>query len=348
MNWWSITILYSNNNATNINATFSRGGLIMPQNNNWAEITVVTTSEAVEAVSAIFYDIGVPGVAIEDPKDILNSNTRPGEWDYIEERLLPDDTSEVKIKGYLPFISDIQCKLQYIRSAVSRLGEYGLDKGAGDVTVREVHEQDWANAWKKYYKPLKIGKHIVIKPTWEDYNGLPGDIVIDLDPGMAFGTGTHETTMMCIELLEEYIRENSIVFDIGCGSGILSIVSSKLGASKIIGVDIDEVAVKVSNDNVKISNANNVEIIHGNLLDVITGKADIIVANIIADAIIGLAGKLHQVLAPGGVFIASGIIRERSTDVTEALIQNGFTLLKVDEMGEWVAIASTIKEQYHA
>lgn len=317
----------------------------MPKDNIWIEITVITTNEAVEAVSAILYNSGVGGVAIEDPKDILHSNAGPKDWDYIDEKLFVEDTGEVKVKGYLPQSPELHGKLQYIKDAVANLDQFGLDKGIGEVIIKEVYEEDWANAWKQYYKPFKIGEHIVIKPTWENYNKEAEDIIIEIDPGMAFGTGTHETTRMCIELLEVYVKNNSTVFDIGCGSGILSVVSSKLGAGKVYGVDIDEVAVKSSKDNVKISMAQNVEIIHGNLLNVLEGRADVIVANIIADVIIGLTGALHKFLAPEGIFIASGIIKDRAQDVKKSLTDSGFCLLKVEEMGEWVAIASTIREQ---
>lgn len=315
----------------------------MSDNNIWIEIMVITTSEAVEPVSAIFYECGAAGVAIEDPADVINSNTLPHDWDYIDEKLLPQDTGEVKVKGYFPGNSSIDDVIDSIKISVSKLDEFGIDKGKGEVITREVNEQDWANSWKKYYKPFKIGYNIVIKPSWEDYDAKPEDIVLELDPGMAFGTGTHETTRMCIELLEKYFKEGSVVFDIGCGSGILSIASSKLGASKVIGVDIDEVAVRASIENMAVSNVHNVEIKHGNLFDVIEGKADIIVANIIADVIIKISKTTTEFLKPSGVFITSGIIRDRADDVKKALCNNGFDIIEVREMGEWVAIASALK-----
>ena len=316
----------------------------MSDNDRWIEITIVTSHEAVEAVSAILYDAGVGGVAIEDPKDIIESNTNPNDWDYLDERLLPEDTGEAKVKGYLMYNDNIDEIVETIRKSVGRLEEYGLAKGLGEVSLKEIKEQDWANSWKEYYKPFKIGNNIVIKPSWENYTQEANDIIIELDPGMAFGTGTHETTWMCIELLEEYIKNNCVVFDIGCGSGILSIVSSKLGASKVIGVDIDEIAVKASRENVSISKVENVEIKSGNLLDVIRGRSDIIVANIIADVIIKICKSIPQFLQPGGVFICSGIINSKLEEVKVALQSNGFTILKIKEMGEWAAVVATIGE----
>jgi ribosomal protein L11 methyltransferase len=316
----------------------------MSDNDRWIEITILTSHEAVEAVSALLYDERVAGVAIEDPKDVISSNTNPKEWDYIEERLLPQDTGEAKVKGYLPCDNGLDEIVDRIKNHVNKLGEYGLDKGKGEVTTREVKEQDWANAWKQYYKPFKIGDNIVIKPSWEEYNQEEGDIVIELDPGMAFGTGTHETTKMCLELLEKYIKKDSTVFDVGCGSGILSIAASKLGAVKVIGVDIDEVAVRASRENVDISGVKNVEIKQGNLMDVIHGRADIVAANIIADVIIALSRVITGFLKPGGTFICSGIIKDRVEDVKAALYNNNFKILKLEEQGEWAAIAAAVRE----
>lgn len=316
----------------------------MPREGEWAEVTVVTHNEAVEAVSAILYDAGAQGVAIEDPEDIIRANTKPGSWDYIDESLLPKCNGEVKVKGYFPNTEEIAEMVEHIKDAVNKLGEYGLEKGKGQITVNTVFESDWANAWKQYYKPFKLGKHIVIKPSWEDYNGEPEDIIIEIDPGMAFGTGTHETTKMCVELLEKYAGPEKTVFDIGCGSGILSIAASKLGASHVTGIDIDNVAVEVSRENVKISGADNVEIVNGNLLDSISGKADIITANIIADAIIDLSGIITRYLAAGGIFISSGIIKDRSNDVRIALINSGMRIQETIEMGEWVAFVSVCGE----
>lgn len=310
------------------------------QDNKWIEITFVTTSEAVEALSAILYDAGAGGVAIEDPKDIKEYNTHPGDWDYIDEKLFPENMDDVKVKGYLCDTAETGEKISHMKEAFLKLKEYGIDIGKGSVHIKEVMEQDWANAWKQYYKPFKIGEHIVIKPSWEEYEKQPDDMVIELDPGMAFGTGAHETTRMCIELLERYINKDDIVFDVGCGSGILSIVSSMLGARKVTGIDIDLVAVSASRENVKISGAANIEILHGNLLDMVHGRANVVVSNIIADVIIGLCPEIPNFLLPEGVFICSGIIADMEEDVKKAIESSGFKILNIERQGEWVAIAS--------
>jgi ribosomal protein L11 methyltransferase len=212
-------------------------------------------------------------------------------------------------------------------------------------SIKDVFEEDWANAWKQYYKPIKIGNKIVIKPTWEDYKAEPGDLVIEMDPGMAFGTGTHETTMMCIKFLEKYVKPDSVVFDVGSGSGILGISAAKLGAKHVECVDIDKVACKVAKENAEHNNVvGKLEVKCGSLLEVISEKADVIVANIIADIIIGFTPDVWKALNPKGIFISSGIIRDRRDEVLDKISSSGFEVIEVMEMGEWCAIAAGRKD----
>lgn len=204
-----------------------------------------------------------------------------------------------------------------------------------------MNQQDWENAWKQYYKPVKVSDKIVIKPTWEEYNAKLNELVIELDPGMAFGTGTHETTNMCIQALERHIDSNCSVLDIGCGSGILSIAAAKLGADRVLGVDLDPVAVKVSKENIEQNNLLGfVEIRHGNLMDVVTEKADIVVANIIADIVIKLADEVANYMKEDGLFISSGIIMPRLEEVKKAIEDKGFKILEVNTQGEWACITA--------
>ena len=197
---------------------------------------------------------------------------------------------------------------------------------------------------KKYYKPTKVGKKIVVKPSWEDYEKQEGDLIIELDPGMAFGTGTHETTSMCIRELENYVDETKTVFDIGCGSGILAIAAAELGAKEVVAGDLDEVAVKVSKENCEINNVSyKVVVKHGSLFEVVDSKADVIVANIIADIIKILAKDVSKFLKDDGVFISSGIILAKIDEVCQALEENGFEIVKVERLGEWSAIVSKLK-----
>ncbi len=305
----------------------------------WAEISIQTSHEATEAVANIFHDLGASGVVIEDP-ELINSYRRSGTWDYCD---IPEETETevVTIKAYLPVDELLDDKLRVFEESVNRLHEHNLDKGRGCINCREVQEEDWASSWKEYFHPVRISEHIVIKPSWEDYVPLTDDIVIELDPGMAFGTGTHHTTSMCIRCLEESIKPGNIVFDVGTGSGILAVAAAKLGATHVQAVDLDPVAVRVARENVVINQvAATVEVAHGDLLTGVQGKADVIVANIIADIIIKMLPDVRTRLADDGLFIASGIISERLSDVTAALIDNGFVVDKVIEEGGWVAIVA--------
>lgn len=310
----------------------------------WIEVKIRTSTEAVEAVSNILYDAGVGGVVIEDSNDPIFKDKDIGDWDYIDETLLQEKFDGAIVKGYLPEGEDLLDKIELIKDNVEMIPLYDLDKGIGEVTTSEVFEEDWENNWKKYYKPKKIGDYVVVKPTWEEYEPQQGEIIVELDPGMAFGTGTHETTMMCVQQLEKYVDNNSVVFDIGCGSGILSIVAAKLGASKVIGVDMDRVAAEVSKRNVEDNKVEDkVEIKKGNLMDVVSGKANVVVANIIADIIKLLAPDVPNYLEKDGVFISSGIILDKVSEVESALKENGFNIIETKRMGEWAAIISTLK-----
>ncbi|SHH34224.1 [LSU ribosomal protein L11P]-lysine N-methyltransferase [Caloranaerobacter azorensis DSM 13643] len=311
----------------------------------WIEVQIKTTTEAVEVVSNILYEAGVGGVVIEDPNDLIFQNKNEGDWDYIDPTLVEQNFEGVIVKGYLPESEDLIDKIELIKQNVEKIPQYNLDKGLGEVTTSEVYEKDWANSWKKYYKPKKIGEKIVVKPSWESYEKKSDDIVIELDPGMAFGTGTHETTIMCIKKLEKYVHQHDIVFDIGCGTGILSIAAAKLGAISTIGIDLDEVSVKVAKENVRKNGvANTVQIRKGNLLDVVDGKANVIVANIIAEVIIKLAEVVPKFLLEDGVFIASGIILDKIKDVKAALDKNGLEVIDEMKMGEWACLVSRFKE----
>ncbi|SMC93768.1 50S ribosomal protein L11 methyltransferase [Sporomusa malonica] len=305
----------------------------------WAEISIQTSHEATEAVADIFHDLGSSGVVIEDP-ELVNTYRRSGSWDYCD---IPEElnTEVVIIKAYLPVDELLDDKLRVFEERVNELHEHNLDKGRGCINCREVQEEDWASSWKEYFHPVRVSEHIVIKPSWEEYLPAVGDLVIELDPGMAFGTGTHHTTAMCIRCLEDVIKPDNIVFDVGTGSGILAVAAAKLGAASVRAVDLDPVAVRVAKENAAFNNVTEtVEITQGDLLTGVDGKADVIVANIIADIIIKMLPDVRTRLVGKGVFIASGIITERLSDVTEALIDNGFVIDKVIEEGGWVAIVA--------
>lgn len=309
----------------------------------WIEVKVITKSEALEPISGIFYSLDVKGVAIEDPEDILQREQGPLTWDFADINILEYGGKAAVVKGYFSVEDNIEELVDYIKEKIVEIKSMGIDIGEGEVVYAKVKEEDWANNWKKYYKPTKIGKNMVIKPIWEDYEEKQGDIIIDLDPGMAFGTGTHETTKMCVEALERYVREDAEVFDIGTGSGILAIAAAKLGAKMVIGVDLDPVAVDSAKENVETNKLQNIEIIEGNLLDVVSGKADIVVANIIAEIICVLVEDVKKVLNKDGIFITSGIIHDRRDMVIDKLESNGFEIVEVNKDGEWNCIVARLK-----
>lgn len=314
--------------------------------NNWIEVTIKTTTEAVEPITNILYEQGAGGAVIEDPKDFLFQKKNELDWDYVEEEVFKkNEEDDVLIKTYVSEEKNVMEFVEIIKQKVLGLKDFGIDIGEGSVSLDQVNEADWANAWKAYYKPTKVGQRVVVKPTWEDYAIQDGDLIIELDPGMAFGTGTHETTSMCIRELEKYVNKDSKVFDIGCGSGILAIAAAKLGAKEVVAVDLDEVAVKVAKENVLENKVEeNVSVMHGNLTDVIKDKADVIVANIIADIINILAKDVQNFMKEDAIFISSGIILDKVEEVKESLIENGFEIVEVQKLGEWSAIVSKLKK----
>lgn len=304
---------------------------------NWTEVQIKTTAELEDLVSNVLYDAGATGLAIEDPRDILELSKSKERWDFVDPSLINSDFDGVLIKAYFSEADDLENKIEEIKNRIKN--DPILNTGNNEIKINIIDDNDWAEAWKKYYKPIKIGERILIKPSWEKYVLEENDILIELDPGMAFGTGTHETTMMCTEALEKHVKSGDIVYDIGCGSGILSIVAAKLGAEKVVGVDLDELCVKVSNENIKLNNVNKiVEIKEGNLLDVVDGKANIIVSNIIAEIIAGMTKDLRAYLKDDGIFITSGIIVEKIELVEKALLENGFKVLDIKRLNGWACI----------
>jgi ribosomal protein L11 methyltransferase len=235
-------------------------------------------------------------------------------------------------------VRDIQALLHNLNAVI-------LPGSIKDIGFTNVREEDWANSWKAYYKPVRVSERIVIKPTWEDYPSSPGELVIELDPGMAFGTGTHPTTVMCIKLLEKIIQGGETVFDIGTGSGVLAVTAAKLGAQAVKAVDIDEIAVKAASENVILNDVSDVvEVMTGNLLDRVQGQADIVVANIVADVIIKVCPDAVKAVRKGGQFIASGIIDTRKEDVLAAVQKNGLVIMEVCQEGDWVSLRATREE----
>lgn len=303
----------------------------------WAEVSITTSHEATEFIAEIFHDLGASGVVIEDP-ELVNSYIRSGQWDYTD---IPEaeNTEVVTVKAYLPVDDELDEKLRSFEREVNALSSHNVDKGPGAISCSEIQDEDWAENWKQYFHTEKVGDIIVIKPTWEDYEASPDDVVIELDPGEAFGTGTHPTTAMCIRELETLVKGGMTVFDVGTGSGILSIAVARLGAAKITAVDYDRTALKVAKENIEQNHvADVITLGQSDILKQVEGKADLVIANIIADIIIRLFDELEAHLNPGGSLLASGIIADRIGDVTEAALAHGFTIDKVVETGGWAAM----------
>ncbi|WLD92134.1 50S ribosomal protein L11 methyltransferase [Alkalihalobacillus sp. AL-G] len=308
----------------------------------WSEISIHTTQEAVEPISNILHEAGASGVVIEDPQDLIKVwDTSMGEI-Y---QLNPDDypTEGVIVKAYLPVTSFLGETVDEIKEAINGLLIHDIDLGHNTINISEVNEEEWATAWKKYYKPVKISERITITPTWEQYDAVNTDeIIIELDPGMAFGTGTHPTTVMCIQALEKAIRPNVHVADVGTGSGVLSIAAAKLGARQVDAMDLDEVAVNSARLNIKLNKEQDrVSVRQNNLLDHVDGKYDVIVANILAEIILRFDQDAFNLLKPDGKFITSGIIRGKKEEVKNSLIQSGFHIEETLIMEDWVAFIAS-------
>ena len=303
----------------------------------WIEVDVAVTHEAVEAVADMLTSIGSKGVAIEDPQ-LINDLRNSGTWELCD---IPEqeNTEVVTVSAYYADDEKLEKRLAEIDEQLAlieeRIGKYRF----GNTRFRKVSEQDWANEWKQYFHVTHVGKSLVIKPSWEVYAPKEGEHVIEIDPGMAFGTGTHHTTNMMMERLEKVITPDSTVFDVGTGSGILAIAAAMLGAKSVKAVDIDAVAVRVAKENVADNGlSDQIEVREGDLLHGTEGKADVIIANIIADIVIMLLQDIPQKLNDDGVLLASGIIEERMPDVEAAAQAQGLYVDAVDHRGGWVVM----------
>jgi ribosomal protein L11 methyltransferase len=279
----------------------------------WAKIDVVVPAESAEAVSEILIQAGSPGIS--------EVGTHPQ-----------------TLTGFLPVSEDLMPAYEALEDRLARLVDFGLSAPL-ECTLSYAGDQDWADAWKKYWKPVEFGKRLVIKPSWEEYAGDPERLIVELDPGMAFGTGGHPTTKLCLEALEDYVQPGAVVADIGAGSGILSLTAAKLGAARVHATDIDKLPRDISRENVERNGLGAVVTIHEvEEFDRAAKNCDLVVANILASVIIDLALSIAARLRPGGIFIGSGIVEERIDDVLAALKDTGFEIVEVrcDEI--WRAV----------
>lgn len=314
---------------------------------DWIEVCIHTTQEATEIVSNLLHEAGSNGVVIEDPHDLVKVwDTSLGEVYELNPEDYPE--SGVYVKGYFPDDGNLERKLSEIRKAVEELDDEEIDFGEKAIIINHIHERDWSSAWKQYYKPIQVTNKMTIRPSWEPYTKKQDDeIVITLDPGMAFGTGTHETTNLCLRVLEKYVKPGAVVIDVGTGTGILSIASALLGAGKVYGYDLDPVAIKSAKTNVELNGVEAVVSISENdLLDGVDIQADIIVANLLAPLIAELMKDVPKVLKTGGMFIASGIIKNQLESVKQKIVAEGLIIEEILLENDWVAIVACREEEH--
>lgn len=305
------------------------------------EYTVHTTSDGSELVADIMWRYTNYGVAISDIADVIAlQQNKAMYWDYIDEDILKE-RGDVLVKAFIP-LDETESVLPRIRADLEELQANSagvICLGTLETSRREVEGDDWVEIWKKHFRPISLGC-VVVCPEWIDYREKPGEAVIKLDSNMAFGTGEHETTAMCVKLLQEYLTPDSVCIDVGCGSGILGISAVKLGAKFAYLTDIDYVAVESAKHNALINGVEDrITVAHANLLDDSNIKGDIMLANITAEILVGLAPSIPKNLKKGGALILSGIIGSRLDMVTEAFAAQNLTLEKKVEEGEWIALA---------
>ena len=310
---------------------------------NYKQMNIETLSTGQEAVSNLLVAAGCGGFEVIDPQDFQEFlDTVTPHWDYVDEELMKRQSDRTILKVYaadnaqgLAMFKDIERRIEELRNAP----EASL-YGTLEITVSDLPEEDWQSGWKQYYKPIHV-ERLVVVPLWEDYTAQEGETIMKIDPGMAFGTGAHETTRLCLKALTQEELAGKDLLDVGCGSGILSIGGVLLGARSAFGCDIDQLAVEVARRNADLNGlADRTAYGAGDLLEVVEGKYPIVVANIVADVILMLLKDLHQVLLPGGTFIASGIIDDRKDELIAAIEGAGLKIVRVEEERGWVAITS--------
>ncbi|MDA8139474.1 MAG: 50S ribosomal protein L11 methyltransferase [Desulfobacteraceae bacterium] len=305
---------------------------------NWIEAKVIFSGDnetmAAELIADIFQNLGIDGVVVDDP------SLEPEEgWGS---DALPRP-SQPAVTGYLPADQRLEQRRHELENSLRGLAaQQGLKYS---LKYQTVAEEDWAESWKAFFFPEQISKGLVVKPTWREYTPQPGQQVIEIDPGMAFGTGTHPTTALCVQLLERLVRPGHQVLDVGTGSGILLIAAAKLGATRLTGVDIDPVAVEIARQNLLRNRmgAKDFDLACGHLVEVVKGAYDIVVANILAEVILELLDPVTTMIKPGGWFICSGIIQAYRDKVARKMVERGFEITAIEEKGEWVALAGRLE-----
>jgi len=319
----------------------------------WTEVNIYTTTEGIELLCSKLGDIGIKGFSIKDPEDFKEFlENKNGQWDYIDDDLMGLSECETCITVYIPSNGQGAEMLIAIKSMLAELKAADTEGAYGrlEAEMSSIREEDWANNWKQYFKPFKVGEKLVIKPSWEDYDNSDGRIILEIDPASSFGTGKHHTTRLCLEVLEKYLNKGDRLLDMGCGSGILSIGAMLLGAKSAVAVDIEENAAVTAMENA-VKNHISPDVYKtyfGNILtdeklaDEIDDKYDIIAANIVADVLIAMKESFLRYLKKGGILIVSGIIEERMDEVIDALKSVGFKDPEPEVREGWAAVKFTV------
>ena len=323
----------------------------------WIETNIYTTTEGIEPLCGRLYAVGLNGVQITDAadfNDFIENETQY--WDYIDESLESLKTCETCVTVYLTDDTDGRELLSHIRGTVAELKALDDEGKFGrlELELKGINEEDWANNWKKYYKPFTLGEKLLIKPEWEsldDISGSEDKVVLSMNPGHLFGTGTHHSTQLCMVELEKYVRQGDRVLDLGCGSGILSILSLLLGAESAVAVDIDPAAPATAMENLAMNgiSPDRYQVLVGNVIvdeglkAKIGGGYDVVVANIVADVIIAMSSTAYAATKKGGVFITSGIIGPRGEEVKAAIAGAGFEIAEVHDQSDWLCITALKK-----
>lgn len=321
----------------------------------WTKVEIGTITEAVDLIYVMLDDLGIEGIQIEDNIPLTEEEKEMMFIDFLPE--LPEDDGSAKVNFYVDVkgnnsdsdnesnkVDDMEEFIKLVREGLDDIASR-TDIGSGKITIEDTEDKDWLNNWKAFFKPFRVADDIIIKPTWETLEDKKDDdIVVEIDPGTAFGTGSHETTRLCISALRKYIQEDRTILDVGCGSGILSIISLKLGAKHVTGIDIDKAAITATYENMEVNDISkdSMDVYAGNILEdkelqekLDIKKYDIVVANILADVIMPLSDILKDVMAEDALFISSGIIDMKKDEVKERLESNGFTIIEVVQMGDW-------------
>lgn len=314
----------------------------------WHEISIFTMEEAQEMISNFLHELGAGGVSIEE-SGTLNKQ-RDTSFGQLYDRPLNDIPEDhAVIKGYFAQDTDVVDVIAELGPRIEQLKEYDISVGNYEITSTLVDDEDWATAWKQYFKPIRVTDKLTIKPTWEPYEATEEELIIELDPGMAFGTGAHPTTTLCLQALENVIQGHEQVIDVGTGSGILAIGAIKLGVKEVLAVDLDPVAVTVANENVQLNElTDSIQVELSDLLGVVQGKGklnvqvpvDIVVANILAEIILLFIDDVYAALKPAGIYITSGIYKNKEEVVAEALTNQGFEIVERLRDQDWVAFVA--------